>query len=87
MFDSFRQTLRDLMDRATPPEERRAGLARMKQTLVTARMGLDDLRAGVAATRTRLVAEQREQPSVEQRGLTDILAADNGDYGHAHGPT
>jgi hypothetical protein len=67
MFDSFRQTLRDLMDRATPPEERRAGLARMKQTLVTARLGLDDLRAGVAATRKRLEAEQRELETVRRR--------------------
>jgi hypothetical protein len=67
MFDSFRQTLRDLMDRATPPEERRAGLARMKQTLVTARMGLDDLRAGVATTRTRLLAEQRELETTRRR--------------------
>ena len=46
MFDSFRQSLNDLMDRATPPEERRAVLARMKATLVQARMGLDDLRGG-----------------------------------------
>jgi hypothetical protein len=67
MFDSFRQTLRDLMDRATPPEERRAGLARMKQTLVTARMGLDDLRAGVATTRKRLEAEQRELETMRRR--------------------
>lgn len=67
MFDSFRQTLRDLMDRATPPEERRAGLARMKQTLVTARMGLDDLRAGIATTRTRLDAERRELETVQRR--------------------
>jgi hypothetical protein len=67
MFDSFRQTLRDLMDRATPPEERRAGLARMKQTLVTARLGLDDLRAGVAATRARLEVERRELETVRRR--------------------
>jgi hypothetical protein len=67
MFDSFRQTLRDLMDRATPPEERRAGLARMKQTLVTARMGLDDLRGGVAITRQRLEAERRELETVRRR--------------------
>jgi hypothetical protein len=67
MFDSFRQTLRDLMDRATPPEERRAGLARMKQTLVMARMGLDDLRAGVTATRKRLDAEQRELETMRRR--------------------
>jgi hypothetical protein len=67
MFDSFRQTLRDLMDRATPPEERRAGLARMKQTLVTARLGLDDLRGGVAATRQRLAVEQRELETTRRR--------------------
>jgi len=67
MFESFRQSLRDLMDRATPPEERRAGLARMKQTLVTARMGLDDLRGGVARTRQRLEAEQRELETVRRR--------------------
>jgi hypothetical protein len=67
MFESFRQSLRDLMDRATPPEERRAGLARMKQTLVTARMGLDDLRGGVAGTRQRLEAEQRELETVRRR--------------------
>lgn len=67
MFETFRQTLRDLMDRATPPEERRAGLARMKQTLVTARMGLDDLRGGVALTRQRLEAERRELQTMRRR--------------------
>jgi len=67
MFESFRQTLRDLMDRATPPEERRAGLARMKQTLVTARMGLDDLRDGVALTRQRLDVERRELETMRRR--------------------
>jgi hypothetical protein len=67
MFDSFRQALRDLMDRATPPEERRAGLARMKQTLVTARLGLDDLRGGVAITRQRLEVERRELETMRRR--------------------
>lgn len=67
MFDSFRQTLRDLMDRATPPEERRAGLARMKQTLVTARVGLDDLRGGVVLTRQRLDVEVRELETMRRR--------------------
>jgi predicted nucleic acid-binding Zn-ribbon protein len=77
MFDSFRQSLRDLMDRSTPPEERRAGLARMKQTLVQARMGLDDLRAGIAATRQRLATEQSELETVRRRkglaaGINDL---------------
>ena len=67
MFDAFRQSLRELMDRATPPEERRAGLARMKQTLVTARMGLDDLRGGVKVTRQRLETEQRELETMRRR--------------------
>jgi acyl CoA:acetate/3-ketoacid CoA transferase alpha subunit len=67
MFDSFRQSLRELMDRATPPEERRAGLARMKQTLVTARMGLEDLRTGVALTRQRLAREQQELETMRRR--------------------
>jgi len=67
MFDSFRQSLRELMDRATPPEERRAGLARMKQTLVTARLGLDDLRGGVAITRQRLAQEQQELETMRRR--------------------
>jgi hypothetical protein len=67
MFDSFRQSLRDLMDRSTPPEERRAGLAQMKQTLVLARMGLDDLRGGIQQTRQRLAAEQRELETVRRR--------------------
>lgn len=67
MFDSFRTSLRELMDRATPPEERRAGLARMKQTLVTARMGLDDLRRGIAVTRQRLLAEQEQLATMRRR--------------------
>jgi hypothetical protein len=67
MFDSFRQSLRDLMDRSTPPEERRAGLAQMKQTLVQARMGLDDLRGGITQTRQRVAAEQAELETVRRR--------------------
>jgi hypothetical protein len=67
MFESFRQSLLDLMDRATPPEERRAGLARMKQTLVQARMGLDDLRGGPVQTRQRLDVELRELETMRRR--------------------
>src|SRR3954471_1688170 len=77
MFESFRQSLRDLMDRSTTPEERRAGLARMKQTLVQARMGLDDLRGGIEQTRKRLAVEQSELQTVQRRkglaaGINDL---------------
>ena len=80
MFDSFRQSLSDLMDRATPPEERRAGLARMKQTLVQARMGLEDLRQGVVVTRQRLEVESRELDTMRRRktaaaGINDAETA------------
>ena len=67
MFESFRQSLRDLMDRSTTPEARRAGLAQMKHTLVQARMGLDDLRGGIEQTRQRLAAEERELDTVRRR--------------------
>jgi hypothetical protein len=39
----------------------------MKQTLVTARMGLDDLRGGVAITRQRLEVERRELETMRRR--------------------
>ena len=67
MFESFRQSLNDILDRATPPEERRAVLTRMKQTLVQARMGLDDLRGGAAVTRQRLDVETRELETMKRR--------------------
>ena len=71
MFDHFRQSLRDLMDRSTPPEERRAGLAQMKQTLVHARMGLDDLRGGISADTPaprRRAARARDRAAAEGAG-------------------
>jgi len=55
------------MSRATPPEERRAIVARMKDTLVQARVGLDDLRAGLAKSKARLAAEERELETVLRR--------------------
>lgn len=67
MFDSFRQALTELMDRATSPEARRAGLSRMKETLVTARMGLDDLRRGITVTHQRLATERQELETMRRR--------------------
>src|SRR5215207_5551264 len=90
MFEHFRQSLRDLMDRSTPPEERRAGLAQMKQTLVHARMGLDDLRGGIKATRQRVASEQAELATVRRRkglalGFNDLEAAAPAEkYGALH---
>jgi len=67
VFDGFRRSFDDLLSRATHPEERRAVAARMKDTLVQARMGLEDMRDGLEKARKRLVQEERELDTVRRR--------------------
>ena len=67
VFDGFRRSFDDLLARATRPEERRAVASRMKDTLVQARLGLDDLRDGLAKARERLSREERELETVRRR--------------------
>ena len=67
MFESLRKSLNDLLARATPPEERREVVSRMRDTLVQAKMGLQDLRDGLAKSRQRLEAERREVETVQRR--------------------
>jgi MarR-like DNA-binding transcriptional regulator SgrR of sgrS sRNA len=67
VFDGFRRSFDDLLARATKPEDRRAVAARMKDTLVQARVGLDDLRTGVEQARRRLAAEEQELETVRRR--------------------
>jgi hypothetical protein len=67
VFDGFRRSFDDLLARATRPEERHLVAARMKETLVQARLGLDDLRGGLEQARTRLAAEERELETVRRR--------------------
>ena len=63
----------------------------MKQTLVTARMGLDDLRAGVGTTRKRLEVERRELETMRRRkglaaGISDaetVVLAEKYESHHA----
>jgi len=68
MFEDVRQAFRDLL-RGTPPsgDARRSIVAQMRETLVQARMGLDDLRKGVAETTARLSREQAELETVRRR--------------------
>ena len=68
MFDDVRQAFRDLL-RGTPPsgDARRSIIAQMRETLVQARMGLDDLRKGVEETRARLTRERTELETVRRR--------------------
>ena len=67
VFEGLRQSFEDLLNRAIRPEERSAVASRMKETLVQARMGVDDLRTGLDKTRQRLVAEERELETVRRR--------------------
>ncbi len=68
MFDDVRQAFRDLL-RGTPPsgDARRSIVAQMRETLVQARMGLDDLKKGVEETRARLTRERSELETVRRR--------------------
>lgn len=75
MFEPFQDALRGLSARLTP-DERRQTTARMREALVHAKLALQDLRAGLAATDQRLTAEQAELDTVRRR---QALAAEIGD--------
>lgn len=67
MFDDLRRAFRDLMATPLASDERRPALQAMRDTLVHAKMALDDLRAQVAATRARLTQEEQEYATVQRR--------------------
>lgn len=67
MFEQLRRSLDELLARATKPEDRRAALARMKSSLVQARLAMDDLRRALDETRRKLEHEQRELETVRRR--------------------
>jgi hypothetical protein len=67
VLDGFRRSFDELLSRAARPEERRLVASRMKDTLVQAKMGLDDLRGGLDTTRQRIAAETRELETIRRR--------------------
>ncbi len=72
MFDDIRQAFRELLHGNVPPEGRRELIAVMKDTLVHARLALDDLREGVEVTRKRVAQERAELETVRRRkGLAE----------------
>ena len=72
MFDKLRESLENLVNGSGSPEERRAAVSRMKDTLVQARLGIEDLRGGVAQTRVRLATERESLATVRRRrGLAE----------------
>jgi phage shock protein A len=67
VFESLRKSLDDLLSRSTPPEERRQIVSRMRDTLVQAKMGLQDLRDALVQSRRRLESERRELDTIQRR--------------------
>ncbi len=66
MFEPLRDALRDLTTRLTP-DERRTMTQSMRDALVHAKLGLNDLRASLATTDARLAAERAELDTVRRR--------------------
>jgi hypothetical protein len=60
MFEHLRQSWRGILDGTLAPDERREVLARMKETLVQARVGIGEMRDGLGAVRKRLEYERTE---------------------------
>jgi len=72
VFEDVRQAFRELLHGNVSPENRRELLSTMKQTLVHARLSLDDLRASLGVTRRRLEKERSELETVRRRkGLAE----------------
>lgn len=69
MFESLKSTIQDLLRGNVAPADRRAAIIDMKRALVSAKLGVDDLREGVEITRRKLNTE-RDQLATAQRRKT-----------------
>ena len=67
MFESLKDAMQDLLQGRVAPTERRAAVADMKQAMVHARLGVEDLQQGVAITHQRLAAELEQLVTVQRR--------------------
>jgi hypothetical protein len=75
VFDEIKAALHDLLHGNVTPEGRRDLLGVMKETLVHARLAVDDLRQAANVTRQRLEAERRELETIRRRkGLAQQIA-------------
>lgn len=67
MFDDVKQAFHELLHGNVTGSDRRDLLQEMRATLVQAKMAVDDLREGVAATERRLGRERQELETVQRR--------------------
>ena len=66
MFESLRIAIQDLLHGRVAPGDRRTVMMEMKRALVSAKLGVEDLRAGVEQTRRRL-GDERDQLAMVMR--------------------
>ena len=81
MFESLRATIGDLLGGRVAPADRRAVIADMKQALVLAKLGVEDLGEGVEITRRRLTTERESLVTATRRrtlaeGINDTETAE-----------
>jgi hypothetical protein len=67
MFESLKSTIADLLGGRVQPGDRRAVINDMKQALVSAKLGVEDLEQGVAVTQRKLDAERQGLETVTRR--------------------
>jgi hypothetical protein len=67
VFESLKTTIADLLGGRVHPADRRAVINDMKQALVSAKLGVEDLEQGVEVTRRKLAAERQGLETVSRR--------------------
>ena len=67
LFGELRTSIDDLLNGRVAPGDRAEQVRQMKQGLMYAKLGVEDLRAGVSQTRMRLDRERAELVTVQRR--------------------
>lgn len=77
MFEQLRASFRAMLDGARSPDDRREVLSDMKQSIVRARLGLDDLRQGIDVARRRVDEARGELATIRRRRALAASIADH----------
>jgi hypothetical protein len=67
VFESLKAAIEDLLTGRVAPGDRRAAIHEMKRALVSAKLGVEDLREGVEITRRKLDGEREQLATVRRR--------------------
>jgi hypothetical protein len=67
MFESLKSAVQDLLHGRVAPGDRRAAIADMKRALVSAKLGVDDLRESAEITRRKLATEREALATMQRR--------------------